>query len=409
MNTNKVFAFYREGFLHKHSSKLRLKGYKKRWFVLNRNVLKYYTSQDTCESNVLGVIDMARMVSVSQSKGVKHGFEVTVPSRTYHLSAKTSQERDDWMTAIKNAAAEAKRMSTGVTGQNVSMAMGGTYSTIGTIGSITEDSSVTYDTIAQQPSGGASALLTPEPIYDAVGNSNQEISAKKSSVKYDVPKKPPRVFKEPRVLVDSEATYSAIGDSSRELLESSSTVSSTTYDVIPRRSSEGNITETSNPSDGIYESFDENASTKSASRTTPKTVPLNDNDFDSGSETEAHNGGGGDMAAKMGSLMSALSMESLDSIDSLDLTDDELDDDVTEGTPIRERPGDMDILPKPHGKTYAAEEIKKFLKAEGIGSQKADIGKIAKTFKFDLDKSTEYPAFDALRKFLDVTNLRVDL
>ena len=163
------------------------------------------------------------------------------------------------------------------------------------------------------------------------------------------------------------------------------------------------------PSEGIYESFDANDVTKAAPRTTCKRVPLNNNDLDSGSETEAQNENGGDMTAKMSSLMSALSMESLDSIDSLDLTDDELDDDITEGTQIKTRPGDTDILPKPHGKTYATEEIKKFLKAEGIGSQKADIRKIAKTFKFDLDKNAEFPAFDALRKFLDVNDLSADL
>ena len=170
-----------------------------------------------------------------------------------------------------------------------------------------------------------------------------------------------------------------------------------------------NITETSDPAEGIYESFDENATTKPASRTTSKRVPLNDNDLDTGSETEAQDDSGGDMTAKMSSLMSALSMESLDSIDSSELTDDELDDDVTEKTQIKDRPEEADILPKPHDKTYATEEIKKFLKAEGIVSQKPDIGKIAKTFKFDLDKNAEYPAFDALRKFLDATNLRVDL
>ena len=170
-----------------------------------------------------------------------------------------------------------------------------------------------------------------------------------------------------------------------------------------------NTTETSDPSEGIYESFDENATTKPASRATSKRLPLNDNDLDTGSETEAQDESGGDMTAKMSSLMSALSMESLDSIDSLDLTDDELDDDVTEKTQIINRHEEADILPKPHDKTYATEDIKKFLKAEGIGSQKPDIRKIAKTFKFDLDKNAEYPAFDALRKFLDATNLRVDL
>ncbi len=100
--------------------------------------------------------------------------------------------------------------------------------------------------------------------------------------------------------------------------------------------------------------------------------------------------------------MSKLSMESLDSIDSLELSDSEFMDELVdvEGSQIDAPPGQF--LPKPHGKMYAIEEIKKFLEAEGYQNAELDFQAISDNYKVSLDNETEYPAFDALSKFLKI-------
>ena len=137
-------------------------------------------------------------------------------------------------------------------------------------------------------------------------------------------------------------------------------------------------------------------------------MPLNDRSSDSTSENEVFYESLDSLGPSMSSFMSKLSMESLDSIGSLEMTDDD-DDDDTDGEKHEgdSTDGDFhvnadDALPEPKdGQKYATEKIKEFIRQEGLcSSERVDYQKIDKDFQLKLDKDTEYPAFDALKKFL---------
>ena len=140
-------------------------------------------------------------------------------------------------------------------------------------------------------------------------------------------------------------------------------------------------------------------------------LPLNDQCASESDMLHEHEDG---LSLKMSSLMSKLSVESLDSIDSLDLTeltDDELQDDETDGEVIIDngnvKLGDESALPPPlFGTTYACNEIENFIKNQGRSPAKVDFAKISKEYKLDLDAKSDYPAFDALRKVFDVYKLK---
>ena len=145
---------------------------------------------------------------------------------------------------------------------------------------------------------------------------------------------------------------------------------------------------------------------------TTKKLPLNDISGDCANDYEGIYDSASNLAPpSMSSFMSKLSMESLDSIDSLDNTDDEnydydTDGDIHEGesndTFEDGHIGDSGMLPESGaGEKFAADKIKDFFHTQGIQPSKdIDYAKIDKDHKLNLDIKAEFPAFDALKKFL---------
>lgn len=93
----------KEGWLLKWTNYM--KGYRKRWFVLENGVLSYYGSQGAQNSDRRGTIIVHQvlveietgnnfMVSVKDSTGTKSSM---------HLRAHTLRERSDWITALESA------------------------------------------------------------------------------------------------------------------------------------------------------------------------------------------------------------------------------------------------------------------------------------------------------------------
>lgn len=99
--------FWKEGFLQKagkHVIQVR-KIWRKRWFILTSDFLKYYEpGAQYNDSNLLGTIPLGEIQSVVSTKAPKFAFDVITKSRTYNFSAKSEFERDDWMITLQKAA-----------------------------------------------------------------------------------------------------------------------------------------------------------------------------------------------------------------------------------------------------------------------------------------------------------------
>ena len=138
---------------------------------------------------------------------------------------------------------------------------------------------------------------------------------------------------------------------------------------------------------------------------------MNDTSGDSISEGEGIYESTDKIALGMSSFMSKFSMESLNSIESLDFNDDEnfdydTDGEIHEGdTNILEgeshASGSSMLLEPIEGQNYAAAKIKEFFITEGIQpSSEIDYTKIDKDYNLKLELNTDFPAFEALKKFL---------
>jgi len=93
----------KQGFLNK-AGKRSFQAWRKRWFNLNGDSLKYYNPDTTYnEANLLGTIEMCEMQSIIPSKSTKHGFDIITKNRTYNVSAKTDTDRDDWILVLRKA------------------------------------------------------------------------------------------------------------------------------------------------------------------------------------------------------------------------------------------------------------------------------------------------------------------
>lgn len=100
----------KEGFLQK-AGKRSFQAWRKRWFVLNGDSLKYYNpASEYNETNLLGVLQMVEVQSIVPSKNQKHGFDIITRSRTYSVSAKSDLERDDWILALRKASSSKRRL-----------------------------------------------------------------------------------------------------------------------------------------------------------------------------------------------------------------------------------------------------------------------------------------------------------
>eukprot|EP00795_Rhopilema_esculentum_P009507 gene9507-17244_t len=382
-----MFSIYKEGFLQKQG-KRKVQGYKKRWFVLSGNIVKYYPSQDTSENSVLGVIDMARVVSVKASKHVKHGFEISTEARTYYLAAKATDEKDEWMRIILQSVEATKKTSVAVftdhsiLGTHSSEEAPNTYQVVGSTNRPYVPGYDTYDIVSGDRHSGQS--ITSQQ-YIKIGEANKQAP-----------------------YGDTAPTYQVLGENAGTDAANSSIAGTATYDTIPIRTAH----DIEEAAESIYDTVGGTpcAPVKTPSPSTRR-LPLNDQ---GASERDMFHENEDGLSLKMSSLMSKLSVESLDSIDSLDLTeltDDELQDDETDGEVIvdngKVKLGDESALPPPlFGTTYACNEIRNFIKNQGRSPAKVDFARISKEYKLDLETKSDYPAFDALRKVFDVYKLK---
>jgi len=351
------------------------------------------------ENNLLGVIDMAMVLSTKNSKHVKNGFEIAMSTRSYHLSTKTPEEREEWLEAIQNTIEWARANPT-----STSVLSNPAYS-------IQEDPSSTYSLVedtshAYSPIGGQNVHSQPTNMsqpaeYSLVGDLPiQSPSSNSSSTEYSVLGGPSQSSS------NLYPTYDEI-PKSKHINQPSQSSSNLypTYDEIPKRHP---VVEVTAP-ESIYDVI------RTPSPYPARKLPLNDTSGDSISEGERSYESTDKIALGMSSFMSKFSMESLNSIESLDFTDDENFDYDTDGE-IHE--GDATILEAENhasgssmllepvdGHNYAAAKIKEFFKMEGIQpSSEINYTKIDKDYNLKLELSTEFPAFEALKKFLVTCN-----
>ena len=86
----------KEGWLSKESKKI--KSWKKRWFVLNKNRLNYYR---TPGSNLLGSIDLSNATEINIIKSKNNSFEINIPDiRTYRFKSESQEELNSWVESL---------------------------------------------------------------------------------------------------------------------------------------------------------------------------------------------------------------------------------------------------------------------------------------------------------------------
>ena len=98
-------------------------------------------------------------------------------------------------------------------------------------------------------------------------------------------------------------------------------------------------------------------------------------------------------------------MESLGSLSSEDRLGDSEDDLSVDELEIDETDAaNAAIFPPPQGERYAVEDLKKMLESNENRQSLISLEQIATECNFKFDHKAEYPGFDALKKFLQVTS-----
>jgi len=94
----------KEGYLTKEG--LKVKNWKKRWFVLGKETLSYYTNHKSLKK-VLGVISLAEIGEVSQTNGKKKDFclQLVTRRRVYYVVAESKQHMEEWKGMIQQQSA----------------------------------------------------------------------------------------------------------------------------------------------------------------------------------------------------------------------------------------------------------------------------------------------------------------
>ncbi|CAN0142974.1 unnamed protein product [Lampetra planeri] len=79
----------------------RVKSWKKRWFVLERNELKYYNNQ--ADDKPIDTLRLSRCSKVEQDISQNKGncFRMVFPERTYYMHTTTPEEREHWMELLQ--------------------------------------------------------------------------------------------------------------------------------------------------------------------------------------------------------------------------------------------------------------------------------------------------------------------
>lgn len=86
-----------------------LKGYQKRWFVLNNGLLSYYRSQAEMAHTCRGTIKIANASVINEDACHFVITNTSTGTQTFHLKAANETEKDKWINAIKIAKERAKQ------------------------------------------------------------------------------------------------------------------------------------------------------------------------------------------------------------------------------------------------------------------------------------------------------------
>ncbi|XP_066919111.1 dual adapter for phosphotyrosine and 3-phosphotyrosine and 3-phosphoinositide-like [Clytia hemisphaerica] len=89
----------KEGYLTKQGG--RRKNWKARWFVLERNLFRYYKTKG--EAQPIRTLDLDKCLEIDQDFecGKDNTIKVVMPGRTFLIYASTPTEKDDWLKILK--------------------------------------------------------------------------------------------------------------------------------------------------------------------------------------------------------------------------------------------------------------------------------------------------------------------
>ena len=86
-----------------------LKGYQKRWFVLNEGLLSYYRSQAEMAHTCRGTIKVGNAIISSEDACHFVVTNLNCGTTTFHLKAANEMEKQKWVSAIELAKSRAKQ------------------------------------------------------------------------------------------------------------------------------------------------------------------------------------------------------------------------------------------------------------------------------------------------------------
>lgn len=84
------------GYLTKRGD--RIKSWKSRWFVIQKNWLRYYSDKDSARPK--GIVDLSKALDCKEDDSFSNGFTLTVPKRIYYIQAASADERASWMEMV---------------------------------------------------------------------------------------------------------------------------------------------------------------------------------------------------------------------------------------------------------------------------------------------------------------------
>uniref|UniRef100_A0A0X3NGR4 PH domain-containing protein n=1 Tax=Schistocephalus solidus TaxID=70667 RepID=A0A0X3NGR4_SCHSO len=96
------------GWLYKWTNYL--KGYKKRWFVLENGLFSYYKSSDAVVHSCMGTINLADVSIISKSSSTSFLLR-EFRGRSYHLKALNVQDKKKWLENLRMAKSKATKQS----------------------------------------------------------------------------------------------------------------------------------------------------------------------------------------------------------------------------------------------------------------------------------------------------------
>lgn len=85
------------GYLTKRGD--RFKSWKNRWFVVEKQWMRYYTSKDSPDPK--GVIDLSTASECVEDDSFSNGFRIVLPKRVYFIQASREEERESWVKLVK--------------------------------------------------------------------------------------------------------------------------------------------------------------------------------------------------------------------------------------------------------------------------------------------------------------------